>query len=175
MCFKHTFVQLKENWLFCASACNGEGRERGVAPIPSASTCRCTEFGRKVRAEATSSLIRQERELYSSCSHCPQTCALLSHTFRSDSERMTLATLLQTESITRLPLQSLAPSCSVCGGIQHTDKWTGRLILYPTEGSGSFKLSHNVCSENGFSEIFHLNNCGLTCSEANIVETKQSV
>lgn len=51
-----------------------------------------------------------------------------------------------------------------------------RAIWYSMQhGSGSFQLSHNICSRNGFSETFHLNNCGLTFREANIVETKQSI
>lgn len=75
-----------------------------VAPMFCTSLCSCGIW-EESEADTTSSLIT------SHVPSCPHSLFFLSHTFRSDSQVMTLATLLQAKSVTRVPLQGLAPSC----------------------------------------------------------------
>lgn len=128
------------------------------------------EFGRKVGAESTSSLMTQQRGAYSSCSQLSSWQALFCLTHSALRVRWWL----------RPPCFRQCHPCSFTrpgsqllhgGGIWHSDKWTGHQIFFPTEGSGSLKLSHNVCSENRF----FLNSCGLTFSEANLGELSEHV
>lgn len=111
----------------------------------------------------------QQREAYSSCSQLSSWQALFCLTHSALRVRWWL----------RPPCFRQCHPCSFTrpgsqllhgGGIWHSDKWTGHWIFFPTEGSGSLKLSHNVCSENRF----FLNSCGLTFSEANLVGTKRA-
>lgn len=83
---------------------------------------------------------------------------------------MTLATLLQGKSVTSVPSQAWIPAVHYTGGgIRHRNM-TGHRLFQPTEGSGLFTLAHNICSKNGFPERLHLNNYGLTFSEATVVK-----
>lgn len=81
------------------------------------------------------------------------------------------------QRVTCVPLQAWLPAVTL---VEDSDTVISEQAIWYSIQHGvvahfNSHITHNICSRNGFSETFHLNNCGLTFSEANIVGTKQSI